>query len=113
MPESEEKSYYYCRQHENLVMSIKGYVQRYTILGSRGQRTLTCTCRAFYFRKKCKHVDEARKEFCNWHEAIWEGNMTSSFVPGNLISEQISSYDPNWKEKKCCPLCGSELDIDV
>lgn len=44
-----------------------------------------CSCKSFYFRKHCKHIEEAQKQMCGWHQQ-W----------GNEILE----------EKGTCPKCG-------
>jgi hypothetical protein len=27
-----------------------------------------CDCKGFHFKKRCKHLEEAQKEICTWHQ---------------------------------------------
>ena len=37
--------------------NVGGYTQVRNYMGS-----ITCTCKGYYFRKKCRHIDEVRNE---------------------------------------------------
>lgn len=50
----------------------------------------TCECRGFQFRKDCKHIDEAEKQRCGWHQQFDAGEPVDD---GNI---------------KRCPECGAE-----
>jgi len=67
---------------EPKVCSIGGYRQEYhEHLGE-----LSCSCKGFQFRHRCKHIEQANKEICWYHE----------LADGKPLEEGV------------CPLCGGK-----
>lgn len=89
MPDLTPESFYYCKSVENFV-SIKGskdYLVRHGIsLFGDYQYDWHCQCEGFKHRGRCKHIEEAKKEYCGWDQFVDGGDSVDS----------------------CCPKCGEE-----
>lgn len=63
------------------INNLGGYLQR----GLRSENP-NCTCEAFKYRKRCKHINEAIRDMCPYYKIV--------------------DNDDELKEK--CPLCGEK-----
>ncbi len=41
----------------------------------------TCDCKGFKFRKKCKHVIDAERDRCGWHQQFDGGRSMMGYCP--------------------------------
>jgi hypothetical protein len=72
---------------EHKTWNIGGHSQTY----SMGE--LTCTCKGYQFRKRCKHIKDIEYKQCTWHGA-YDENQT-----------------PEQEKNRICPICGKETVV--
>lgn len=87
MPDFTTHSFSYCKSVEDFKLSIGNYLVTHGRSGGQFQYDWNCTCQGFKFRHKCKHIEEAKKQYCGWDQFIDNG-------------EPID---------KCCPNCGRDI----
>ena len=89
MPDLISQSFLYCPSVENFtsVKGSKNYLVRHGA-SPYGKHLYEwhCECDGFKYRKKCRHIEEAKKEYCGWDQ----------FTDGEAAGAQ-------------CPRCGEKL----
>ena len=61
--------YWCCESAKQWTMTVGKYTVRfgYTPVGLY-QYDFSCECKGFKYRKKCKHIEEAKKHHCGWNQ---------------------------------------------
>ncbi len=90
MPDLTVEHYPVCESARVWSTTVEGITGRHTVTWEPGSEgwNYRCTCKGFRFRRSCRHVEEARKQHCNWN----------GFVKG--VSEAQE-----------CPKCGGPVFI--
>lgn len=91
MPDLNIEYFYHClsaEQFETTVQGSKTYTVSYGPVRGGGV-DYSCTCDAFKFRKKCKHIEQVKQsgKHCNWNQFVDGGDA----------------------ENGCCPKCGGPV----
>jgi hypothetical protein len=96
MPDLTPETFLYCSSVEKFV-TIKGskdYLVRHG-LSVFGDYVYDwhCQCESFKYRKKCKHIEEAKKEYCGWDQFVDGGEPEGGVCPKcsqPLLSRQVA-----------------------
>ena len=80
-------SFAYCKSIEDFSVQIGNYTVKHGRSRGQYQYDFSCTCKGFQFNKKCKHIEQAKSQYCGWDQ----------FVEG---TEPAGS---------CCPKCCGEI----
>jgi len=96
MPDLTIESGWMCCSHEQWERQVTGskgavYTVRFgQVFGQLCEYDFTCDCPHFRIRhKRCKHIAQARPDWCGWHQQFEAGD--------------VDSDDPK------CPKCGGEV----
>jgi hypothetical protein len=63
-------SFYYCKSVENFSVKIGDYTVKHGRSGGQYVYDFSCTCKGFKFNKKCKHIEQAKSQYCGWDQFI-------------------------------------------
>jgi len=77
MPDLTEETFWLCASAHAWETTINGHVVRYGYQ-ARGpvQYDYACDCKGFTYRRRCRHIDEAKTAHCKWHQFIDGGEPT-------------------------------------
>ena len=81
MPDFTEEVHFHCASVEDYSTEIKGSTGTHKVWVGRAnwpgaaQYEFQCDCKGFKFRHRCKHIEEAKKDYCGWHEQIEGGEI--------------------------------------
>jgi hypothetical protein len=73
-----------CAHLEYEVIPVQGSHGTYSVTFEASERTgelVSCTCPGFKFRRDCKHIAEAAKKHCTWHELYGEAQEQDGVCP--------------------------------
>ncbi len=93
MPDLSIEYYWSCDSLRSFSTEVKGTKDTYTVsfFRTRHADLWECSCLGFKFRGQCKHIAEAEKKRCGWHQ----------FIDGG---------DPVMCDgERKCPKCGGEV----
>lgn len=83
--------YWICESAQNWSTKVGDYVVSYGFSHSGlYDYDYECTCKGFQFRKKCKHIEEAKKLHCNWNQFVDGGSPADSMCPRCLVKPVVS-----------------------
>jgi hypothetical protein len=98
MPDFTEEVHFHCASVEDYETEVEGSggrsykVRVGYVHGGPVKFDWSCECQGFKFRKRCKHIDQAKAspDYCGWHQMI-EG--------GDIVRDE--------NNVACCPKCGN------
>ena len=84
MPDLQMVPFYECETATNWQKKIGQHTvtwDRFSHKTNGVQYDFSCTCEGYKYRKACKHIDEARGDFCGWMEFIDGGKPKGNKCP--------------------------------
>ena len=83
--------YYCCDSAKRWSIQIGNYNIAYgPTINGQYEYDYSCECKGFQFRKKCKHIEEAKRWHCNWQQMYEGGKVKDNHCPkcGNEVFVQ-------------------------